>query len=251
MITRRNVMFGGLLSLAGAATGCGCALASEHTGCVLAGHQAARFLARESLHAPARNERLFARSADREFDYALAQTLSGLTDTFGVLPGFAYYDDRAFENAYATTARQLGKADGTVLFGRRFLNTLMSQPADSEVAVAAICAHEFGHIAQFKYNMIDKLVAGTRTVKRAELHADFLAGYYAGVRKRQKPDYPVDVFAAGLSNLKPMQTATPGHGSPGERASAIALGFQTSYRDHRSLAEAMRIGMDHVRRLPA
>jgi hypothetical protein len=240
MIARRGVILGGLLTLAG---GCGCALASEHTGCVLAGDQAARFLARDAAEcAPARSERLISHSLDREFDYALAQTLSGLTDAFHVLPGFAYYDDRAAENAYATTARRMGHADGTVLFGRRFLHTLLSQPADADVAVAAICAHEFGHIAQFKYGLVDALLSGARTVKRAELHADFLAGYYAGLRRLQKPDYPVARFAAGLSNLKSSKTAAPAHGNARERASAIALGFQTSYRDRRSFAEAAQIG---------
>jgi hypothetical protein len=246
MIARRGVILGGLLTLA---SGCGCALASEHAGCVLAGDQAGRFLARDAAgHAPGHGERLIARSSDREFDYALAQTLSGLTDAFGVLPGFAYYDDRAAENAYATTARRMGHADGTVLFGRRFLHTLLSQPADAEVAVAAICAHEFGHIAQFKYGLVDSLLAGARTAKCAELHADFLAGYYAGLRKRQRPDYPVARFAARLSNLKSSNAGALAHGSARERAFAIALGYQTSYRDRRSFAEAIRIGLDHVRR---
>ncbi len=248
MIARRGVL-GGLLTLA---SGCGCALASEHAGCVLAGDQAARFLARDAAgHTPARSERLIARSTDREFDYALAQTLSGLTDAFDVLPGFAYYDDRAAENAYATAARRMGHADGTVLFGRRFLHTLLSQPADADVSIAAICAHEFGHIAQFKYGLVDSLLSGARTIKRAELHADFLAGYYAGLRKRQKPDYPVAMFAAGLSNLKSSNAAALAHGSTRERASAIAVGFHTSYRDRRSFAEAVQIGLDHVRREPA
>jgi len=248
MIARRGVL-GGLLTLA---SGCGCALASEHAGCVLAGDQAARFLARDAGGpAPARSERLIARSTDREFDYALAQTLSGLTDAFHVLPGFAYYDDRTAENAYATAARRMGNADGTVLFGRRFLHTLLSQPADADVAVAAICAHEFGHIAQFKYGLVDSLLAGARTVKRAELHADFLAGYYAGLRKRQKPYYPVAQFAAALSNLKSSTAATVAHGSARERAAAIDLGFQVSYRERRSFAEAVQIGLDHVRREPA
>ena len=219
---------------------------------MLAGDQAARFLARDAAgQSRARSEPLIARSSDREFDYALAQTLSGLTDTFDVLPGFAYYYYLAAENAYATAARRMGHADGTVLFGRRFLHTLLSQPADADVSVAAICAHEFGHIAQFKHGLVDSLLSGARTIKRAELHADFLAGYYAGSRKRQRPDYPVTAFAAALSNLKSSNAAALAHGSARERASAIALGFQTSYRDRRSFADAVRIGLDHVRRAQA
>jgi hypothetical protein len=252
MIARRDVMLGGLLTMVGSALPCTCALASDHAGCVIPDRQAARFLARDHPRRIAgRNERIIKSSNDRAFDYALAQTLSGLTDTFGVLPGFAYYDDDTVENAYATTARRLGNPDGTVLLGRRFLRSLLAQGAHSEVAVAAVCAHEFAHIAQFKYGLVPALLAGARTVKRAELHADFLAGYYAGVRTLQKPDYPAAVFAAGLSNLRPARAAAPQHGSADERAAAIAHGFATSHRDRRGIADAMRIGVDHVRRLRA
>jgi hypothetical protein len=44
----------------------------------------------------------FPRSGDRDFDYALAQTLGMLSDTFGVVPGFAYYDDESGRTANGT-----------------------------------------------------------------------------------------------------------------------------------------------------
>jgi hypothetical protein len=247
MIARRDLLLGGFATLSGGMMGCTCALASDPTGCVISSDQAARFLARD--HPPGRSwrdDRIIRTSSDRAFDYALARTLSGLTDVFGVLPGFAYYDDGAAGNAYATEARRLGNPDGTVLFGRRFLDSVLAQGEHADVAVAAICAHEFGHIAQFKYNLLGPLLTGTRTIKRAELHADFLAGYYAGVRKRQKPGYPADAFAAGLSDLKPAMTAVRRHGNAGERAAAIARGFEVAHRDRRSFADAMRIGIDYV-----
>lgn len=248
VIARRKVLIGGLSTFAGSAMGCGCALASGHTGCVIADRDASRFLARDDFrHNPTRQDRIIKTSDDRDFDYALAQTLSGLTDTFGVLPGFAYYDDRAIENAYATPARRLGNPDGTVLLGRRFLRSLLARGADADVAVAAICAHEFAHIVQFKYRLLNPLLKGARTVKRVELHADFLAGYYAGIRKLQKPDYPAAAFAAGLSNLKPSTPAVLQHGNADERARAIAFGFKTSYRDRRNMAEAAQIGLDYIR----
>lgn len=248
MIARRDLLLGGLATLSGGMVGCTCALASEATGCVISSSQAARFLARD--HPPGRSgqaDRIIKTSSDRAFDYALAQTLSGLTDTFGVLPGFAYYDDADVENAYATEARRLGNPDGTVLFGRRFLRSVLGLGEHADVAAAAICAHEFGHIAQFKYNLLGPLLAGARTIKRAELHADFLAGYYAGIRKRQKPGYPADAFAAGLSDLKPAAAAVRRHGNAGERAEAITRGFETAHRDRRTFADAMRIGIDYVR----
>lgn len=248
MIARRSILLGGLVTISSGMIGCTCALASDATGCVVSSNQAARFLARDHpAGGPPRSDRIIATSSDRAFDYALAQTLSGLTDVFGVLPGFAYYDDGDAENAYATEARRLGNPDGTVLFGRRFLRSVLAQGEHADVAVAAICAHEFAHIVQFKHNLLGPLLAGARTIKRAELHADFLAGYYAGIRKLQKPGYPTESFAAGLSDLKPATTAVRRHGNAGERSDAVARGFQTAHRDRRSFAEAMRIGVDYVR----
>lgn len=216
-------------------------------GCVLTRPQAERFLAYDQERArPGHTDRIFKHSTDRAFDYALAQTLSGLTDVFGVLPGFAYYDDRRAANAYATTARRMQNADGTVLLGRRFLQSLMQLP-NGAVAVAAICAHEFSHIAQFKYRLIEPLLEGAHTVKRAELHADFLAGYYAGIRKRQKPDYPVATFAAALTGLRSTGTAAIQHGNSDERAAALARGFAVSYRDSRNFPEAAALGLRYVR----
>ena len=56
-------------------------------------------------------------SGDRELDYALAQTLSRLTDTWNVLPGFASFDNSVAPNAFATQRRLLSREDGSILFG--------------------------------------------------------------------------------------------------------------------------------------
>jgi hypothetical protein len=49
----------------------------------------------------ARTEDIIAKSGNADFDYALAQTLTMLVDAFGVVPGFAYYDDVDDRNANA------------------------------------------------------------------------------------------------------------------------------------------------------
>jgi hypothetical protein len=64
-----------------------------------------------------------------------------------------------------------------------------------DVAVTAVCAHEFGHILQFKLNLRPIILAGQRTTKRLELHAACLAGYAAGFLKLKKPTYLAAVFA--------------------------------------------------------
>jgi hypothetical protein len=192
------------------------------------------------------NESIIASSGDREFDYALAQTLSRLTDTFRVLPGFAYYDDVERPNAYASSVVRMA-SDGTVLFGRRFLKKFLAWPEHPDVAVTAVCAHEFGHILQFKLNLRPIILAGQRTAKRLELHADYLAGYYAGSLKLKKPTYPAAVFATQKYSSGDWSVdSLKHHGTPDERANAIVRGFEVAYRERRNLSDAIQIGVNYV-----
>ena len=92
------------------------------------------------------DEPIIEKSGDKLFDYALAQTLYKISQRFGVPPGFAYYDDSAGENAYATPRARLANADGTVLMGIGLLARLRHKGVSPEVAVAGVCAHEFGRI---------------------------------------------------------------------------------------------------------
>jgi hypothetical protein len=254
MITRREVLLGGALTIIWGVDASPClaeAVRARHTfGCMLADYEAEQFLATSTQHQmfASGNERIVASSGDKEFDYALAHTLSRITETFHVLPGFAYYDDFDHPNALAMKSVRLAKADGTVLFGRRYLNAILAQPEHPDVAAASVCAHEFGHILQFKLNLEPVIRAGQQSVKRLELHADYLAGYYAGTRKLTKPDYPAAVFAttrywAGDH----LQVNNPQHhGRPHERADAVVRGFEVAYRERRNLSEAVRIGMNYV-----
>jgi hypothetical protein len=184
-------------------------------------------------------------SGDRQFDFALAQTLYRMTETFGVVPGFAFYDDYDGPNAFATTARKMRNPDGTVLFGMRYLKDALAQNEHPDIWVTSICAHEFGHIVQYKRGVeVDK---GQRTVKRSELHADFLSGYYAGVLKLQRPSYPAAIFAAQEYSVGSYDSTHKDFlGTPDERARAVVRGFETGYRDKRSLGDAIAVGIRHV-----
>jgi hypothetical protein len=253
MITRREALSGGLLTIVWSGVSCAChaqpARIRHSVGCVLADDEVEQFLSTSTGQQTftTGNEPIIASSGDREFDYALAQTLSRITDTFRVLPGFAYYDDFDVPNAYATTAVRMARADGTVLFGRRYLKAALAQPEHPDVAVAAICAHEFGHILQYKLNLKRTILAGQSTVKRMELHADYLAGYFAGTSKSRKPSYPAAVFATQQYSAGDLQVNSPKHhGRPEERAAAIVRGFEVAYRDKRNLSDALQIGINYV-----
>jgi hypothetical protein len=253
MLTRREAVLGGALTLIWSSGACAQAgLRGRHSfGCMLEPGEAEPFLATaaepQAFDGP-NLEKLITSTGNRDFDYAFAQMLSRLTDMFGVLPGFCFYDDYDGENAWATPETKMKRADGTVLYGKRYLVTCMSALESPEAVVSAVCAHEFGHIVQNKNKLRDHLTQGQPNVKRLELHADFFAGYFSGARKLQKPDYPAAVFATNRYARGDFVTDTTHHGTPEERAGAVVRGFETAYRERRNFADAIQIGMNYVMR---
>jgi len=254
MVQRRQLLLGGslgtILNLR-----CACparAKAARHNdsfGCRLPDREVQSFFdtAPETRMFITGDEPMIPRSGDKDFDLALAQTLAMISELFQVTPGFAYYDDYDGANAFATPRARLNGANGTVLFGQTMLERLRRGRESPDVSVASVCAHEFGHILQYKHRLTDRLSAGQTTTKRAELQADFFAGYFAGVRKRQKPDFPAAVFAMTQYNFGDENFNKPSHhGTPDERAAAIAFGFQSAFRDRHSLSEAIEIGTKYV-----
>jgi hypothetical protein len=186
------------------------------------------------------NEPMIPRSGDRDFDYALAQTLAKISDAFGVLPGFAYYDDSGSLNAYATERTRLDRADGTVLMGINLQRQLRASRDNPDVAVVAVCAHEFGHIVQYRHRLIEKVNAGQPTVKRSELQADYFAGFYAGLRKKERPSYPAAVVAVTQGEFGGNNFSNhTHHGTETERANAVVRGFEAAFREGKSLNQAI------------
>jgi hypothetical protein len=186
-------------------------------------------------------------SGNKPFDIALAHTLSKLSDIFGVLPGFAFFDDGNSFNAFASGSQRLGRGDGSVIFGMELFTFLMSQNEAPEAGIAAVCAHEFGHIVQYKRGVVPRLVQDNGRVKRLELHADYLAGYFSGLRKRERAEFPSAVFAATQYLFGDTNFGHAGHhGTKDERAQAVIEGFQAAYRDKKDFDTAVEHGIDYV-----
>jgi predicted metalloprotease len=134
-----------------------------------------------------------------------------------------------------------------VLFGLRLLRKLMASPINPEVGVAAVCAHEYGHILQFKLGILDKLRRNHPTVKRVELHADFMSGYFAGLRRKERPQFPAQVVTTTIGALgDTLRSASDHHGTPAERRSAVVAGYKAAFEDHCTCAEAVQVGMNYV-----
>lgn len=257
MRTRRDIVLGGLLSVAFyLASPCTCFArpirARRNYGCILSDEEVNQFMddRTDSRLYITGNEPMIPRSGDKDFDFALAHTLAKASATFEILPGFAYYDDYDGLNAYATPRVRLNNTDGTVLFGQGLLKRLMGGQESPEVAVAAVCAHEFGHILQFRRGLDRVVGAGQSTVKRMELQADFFAGFFAGIRKLERPAFPAAVFAMTQFNFGDNMVKNPGHhGTPDERGAAISRGFEVAFREKRKLAEAIQFSVNYVQTL--
>lgn len=196
------------------------------------------------------NEPMISNSGDRDFDLALAHMLAKISEEFSVLPGFAYYDDYESPNAFATPVARRQNADGTVLFGQRLLKQLLGTQESPDVAVAAVCAHEFGHILQYKHKLDERVGAGQPTAKRVELQADYFAGFFAGTRKRERDDFPAAVFAVTQFNFGDNRIDHPQHhGTKEERGAAISQGFEAGYRRQLSLGDAIAASIAYVSRI--
>ena len=253
MIGRREFALGGLISIVFGASPCCTAHAQPRVhatrGCWIADDDI------DSIYPDGTDTRLYIngnepmipRSGDRDFDYALAQTLGKCSTYLNAAPGFAYYDDFDGLNAYATPKVRLNGADGTVLFGQGLLQKLMKSQDHPDLSVAAVCAHEFGHILQFKLNLFERVKAGQPTVKRPELQADFFSGYFSGLRKKEKPDFPAAVFAMTQYSFGDNMINSPNHhGTPDERAAAIVRGFEAGYRENKNLNDAIQTSINYV-----
>lgn len=254
--SRREVLAGGAVTAF--ALGCPChagavANAATHSvACELADEDFDAIYPSESADAtfPHGSEPIIPKSGDAMFDMALAQTLAKISTAFEVLPGFAYYDDSGNGNAYATPRVRLKNADGTVLMGINFQHWLRTLPEAPEVCVAGVCAHEFGHILQYRHGLLAKVNRGG-TVKRSELQADYFAGYFAGKRKLERPDYPAAVIAMTQYKAGDMDFYNPRHhGTPAERGAAVVAGFEAAHVARKNLGDAISDSTAYVIGLP-
>ncbi len=243
MLSRRRVTSG--LLATGLTMACGCPVhartASAGAGCVLAALSDTQQMYVDG------NTPMIWSSGDRDFDRALAESLLKLAACLDVSPGFAFYDDHDGINAYASPAVRMYGADGTVLFGLRLLKEIMARPENPEVAVVTICAHEFGHILQFKHRLMERVRNGAPNVKRTELQADFFAGYFAGIRKKERPSFPAAVGAMTQYGVGDNDFGSPQHhGTAVERGAAFVRGFDSAYRENRPLGDAIQVSINYA-----
>jgi hypothetical protein len=183
-----------------------------------------------------------ARSGNRQLDNALIAEVKKVDQTFQINPGYRFLRDGNQPNAYASPETQVSGTKGTVLFGLTLLGNEL-QTEYGGAAIAGIAAHEGAHIVQFNSPSLRSRLSAS-TVKRIELHADFLAGYYFARTKRTERS--LLVFGRSLFSKGDYQfNDRDHHGTPQERVAAMRAGYASADDD---LNIATERGVAYVQR---
>jgi hypothetical protein len=194
-------------------------------------------------------------TGDQEMDRKLDRAMVVVGNLFGVKPAFGFYDpakyrdardaDSRIMNAWATPENtDIPGTKGTVSFGIDLFRRELNEYDNTGSTIMAIVAHEFAHILQGYRNWLDGMRVGNPS--KAEIHADFMSGYFLGTRKRQYPGLPFrkagELFIR-LGNNAPDRT----HGNSMERLAAAEAGFGAAYREKKSFEEGIAESLHYVR----
>lgn len=235
-LTRRDVVLGSAICACSA--GVTLPLRAERfqprTGCVVRGSEARRALGSGVLGSKMGDLPAIVRSrsrttGDRNLNQRLDAALQRLAKTFDVWPQVGFYDDGKQPNAMAIWYEEDGKRRYAVVFGRTYFTRLFDYDP-SGITFLQTAAHEFAHVWMYKSGQLDTLLAGRPTVKRAELHADYLSGYYLGLRKRDNPG--AKFRSAGMKRWQSGDMLIQNqhhHGTPEQRLAAAEAGFRLGY----------------------
>lgn len=164
----------------------------------------------------------------------LAQQEYLLEELFGVEVALFCYEDTEPGNAYASPAENpFDGLDGKVAIGKRLLKGIAMKLNTGKYVIMALLAHEFSHIAQFKFSP-------DLTRRQCEQHADYFAGYYLG-RRYPELSIPLRNSIAEWFFQMGDEAALKTHGSPNQRMKAFMHGFNDgdlSFEDVWAKAEA-------------
>jgi hypothetical protein len=186
-----------------------------------------------------------------EIDRQLNRAIKVAAGILGVNPAFGFFDPDRFigdDEMEATTAFAIGLnlvpgTSGTVAFGMTRFRSELYGYDDTGTSVMSIIAHEFGHVVQTDRRYQNSIDYGNPN--SVEINADFLAGYYLGVRKLSVPSLQFDKaeqMFARTGNPRPDRR----HGNAQERVDAARAGFQIGFIERRSLDDAVRAGLDYI-----
>ena len=178
-------------------------------------------------------------------DGGFARSRTYMVHAFGVSPAFAFLDDSESPNAFATPDNLItwDRGTGSVVFGIRLLTEeVAADPQTWGSALSLIMAHEWAHIRQF-YN------TGQLPNPLAELHADFLAGWWLGGFNIMTNGSGINPNSAARSVFNKGDFAFNSplhHGTPQQRVSAMVAGYQLSVGSNPNIHQAFSAGLQFL-----
>lgn len=199
-----------------------------------------------NAHLPAEVSTMMRSTGSPDLDRSFDRALQRLAETFEVWPKVGFYDDSGSPNAMAMRYSIGGATEYAVVFGRAYFKKLMDYDP-SGITLLNTAAHEFAHIWVYRDGLFNTIRGSDPTVKRVELHADFLAGYYLGLRKRDNPQ--ASFWAAGIGRWQSGDEQVRNvhhHGMPYERLAAAEKGFLMGFRENSSAKEAFEAATRYV-----
>ncbi len=169
-------------------------------------------------------------TGNNDIDDFIIYELENLVKITNLSPSFRLYNDQYAPNAIAIP-RKIYKNPYTVLLGIYLVNKSIyfdDYKIDGEVVeqaahgthISVIMMHEFAHIGQFTMG-----VKGP--IKKMELQADMMAGWYISQRIDHSVDDPINHGANQLYQLGDFNFNDPNHhGTPQERIDAFWYGYR-------------------------
>jgi hypothetical protein len=201
--------------------------------------------------------RHFRTTGDPLMDRDLDRAIGVVADIFKVSPAFGFYDPQKYVgtgeaeswrmNAWATTEdTEIPGTRGTVAFGWDLFRSEYFDFDRTGTTIVTIIAHEFGHVVQGQRGLLDQLRTGFP--RKSEINADFLAGYFLGLKKKERPSLSFkaagDLFVrlGRLAEGNPTRT----HGNSQERLDAAEAGFRASYLKGLDVEKGIAAGLEYL-----
>jgi hypothetical protein len=188
-------------------------------------------------------------TGNTDIDRELGRAIKITADILRVNPAFSFFEPDRFVgdseaewmNAFADGNTYVPGTTGTVAFGMTNFRSELFGYDESGTSVMTIIAHEFGHIVQVTRGYIGAIDYGVPC--GVEINADFLAGYYLGIRARTvsslRFERAEDWFVRA-GNPRPDRR----HGNSDERVRAGRAGYEVGIAG-RALDDAIRAGWDY------
>jgi hypothetical protein len=155
-------------------------------------------------------------------------------------------------NALATNETHVENTKGTVMLGRDLLfeELQINRRGWGGLTVAGPMAHEFAHVLQFFSGYRERLMKDSKTVQPVELHADFLAGYHLGLKRREGASMDIGAFMDGIYFKGDAQKQDQQHhGTQEERRRAVREGYRTGVKGHTPVSVAAEMGVESIKRI--